>query len=39
MNDDGTPFEFRPEDFPSLPINNQQSDKTPSQSIISTNAK
>jgi len=39
MNDDGTPFEFRPEDFPSLPINNQQSDKTPSQSIISTNTK
>jgi hypothetical protein len=39
MNDDGTPFEFRPEDFPSLPINNPQSDKTASQSIISTNTK
>ena len=37
MNDDGTPFEFRPEDFPSLPINNQPSDKTPSQSITSPN--
>jgi hypothetical protein len=39
MNDDGTPFEFRPEDFPSLPINNQQPDKSSSQSIISTNTK
>lgn len=38
MNDDGTPFEFRPEDFPSLPNNpNQQSDKTPP--TISTNTK
>lgn len=43
MNDDGTPFEFRPEDFPSLPINNnnnndnnQESDKP---SITSTNMK
>lgn len=26
VDDDGTPFEFRPEDFPSLPMNNQQSD-------------
>jgi hypothetical protein len=37
VNDDGTPFEFRSEDFPSLPINNQQSDKTPSQSLLSPN--
>ena len=39
LNDDETPFEFRPEDFPSLPINNQPSDKTPPQSILSTNTK
>ncbi|CAF3877145.1 unnamed protein product [Adineta steineri] len=41
INEDGTPFEFRPEDFPSLPINNnQQSDnKTPTQSIASLNTK
>ena len=39
MNDDGTPFEFRPEDFPSLPINNPSSDKNLSQSIVSTNTK
>lgn len=38
MNDDGTPFEFRPEDFPSLPNNpNQPSDKTPP--TASTNTK
>jgi hypothetical protein len=39
MNDDGTPFEFRSEDFPSLPINHQPSDKTPPQSTTSTNTK
>ena len=39
ISDDGTPFEFRPEDFPSLPINNQQSDETPLSSVISTNSK
>jgi hypothetical protein len=39
MNDDETPFEFRLEDFPSLPINNQPSDKTPSQSNLSTTMK
>lgn len=39
MNEDGTLFEFRPEDFPSLPINNQTSDKTPSQSTQLTNTK
>jgi hypothetical protein len=39
MNDDGTPFEFRLEDFPSLPINNQQSDKSPSQSTLSITTK
>ncbi|UJR36696.1 hypothetical protein I4U23_029413 [Adineta vaga] len=27
MNEDGTPFEFRPEDFPSLPMNQQPSDE------------
>ncbi|CAF3382439.1 unnamed protein product [Rotaria sp. Silwood1] len=40
MNDDGIPFEFRPEDFPSLPINNnQQSDKNSSSTATSTNTK
>lgn len=39
INDDETPFEFRPEDFPSLPINNPSSDKSPSQSTLSTNTK
>jgi hypothetical protein len=39
LNDDGTPFEFRPEDFPSLPMNTPQSDKTPPQSNLSTNTK
>lgn len=39
INDDETPFEFRPEDFPSLPINNPSSDKNPSQSTLSTNTK
>ncbi|CAF0807144.1 unnamed protein product [Adineta ricciae] len=39
MNEDGTPFEFRSEDFPSLPMNNQQSDnKTSTQSTASTTA-
>jgi hypothetical protein len=38
MNDDGTPFEFRPEDFPSLPLN-QQSDKTPTQSVTTNNTR
>ncbi|CAF1047912.1 unnamed protein product [Rotaria sordida] len=39
INDDGTQFEFRPEDFPSLPINNQPSDKTSSSMIMPTNTK
>jgi hypothetical protein len=39
MNDDGTLFEFRSEDFPSLPINHQQSDKIPPQSVMITNTK
>lgn len=38
MNEDGTPFEFRPEDFPSLPIN-QPADKAPSQSLASTTGR
>ncbi|CAF4597738.1 unnamed protein product [Rotaria sp. Silwood2] len=37
--DDGIQFEFRPEDFPSLPINNQQSDKNSSSIITPTNTK
>jgi len=39
INNDENPFKLRPEDFPSLPINNQQSEKIPSQSVISTNTK
>ncbi|CAF4435468.1 unnamed protein product [Rotaria sp. Silwood2] len=40
MNDDETSFEFRQEDFPSLPMNNnQQSDNIVAQSITSTNTK
>ena len=38
LNDDGTPFEFRPEDFPSLPIN-PPSDKATSQSLTSTTGR
>jgi hypothetical protein len=34
INNDGNPFKLRPEDFPSLPINNQQSEKIP---VISAN--
>jgi len=35
LNDDGTLFEFRPEDFPSLPIN-QPNDKTPTPTVPTT---
>lgn len=32
LNEDGTPFEFRPEDFPSLPIN-QPNEKMPTPTV------
>lgn len=39
-NEDGISFEFRPEDFPSLPMNNQQSDKSSSPTnAITTNTQ
>ncbi|CAM4857053.1 unnamed protein product [Rotaria socialis] len=40
LNDDESQFEFRPEDFPSLPINNQQPDKSSSPvNNVSNNTK
>jgi len=38
-NVDESPFKFRSEDFPILPINNQPSDKIPVQSFASTDTK
>ncbi|CAF5112133.1 unnamed protein product, partial [Rotaria sp. Silwood1] len=40
INDDETPFKFRQEDFPSLPINNnEKSDNILTQSLTITNTK